>query len=199
MASAPPAAEASRRPGRPRSEAARTAILAAALDELVAHGILGTSIEAVAARAGVSKATIYRWWPDKVALALDALWGLPELEVPDTGSLEQDMVELRTALLALISSTALGDVLPVLAAERRRSEHREAVSHYVAERAAPFRLAVERAVERGELPSGIDVELVADLLAAPLSHSILFRDAPLDERRWREVVQIVSTGIGRST
>ena len=82
-------ADTSRRPGRPRSERARKAILQAAADLLLAEGTAQVSMDAVAERAGVSKATIYRWWPSKERLALDALleWAGTGRAPRDTGSL----------------------------------------------------------------------------------------------------------------
>jgi AcrR family transcriptional regulator len=182
--------------GRPRSDRAREAILDATLGELTDHGFLGLGIEAIAQRAGVAKTTIYRWWPDKVALALDALRHLPELPESDTGSLVGDLDLLRRDLLELLASTSLGSVLPVLIAERRRrSEHQMAIDEYMRERSMPWARAVERAIGRGELPAGIDAELVALLLAAPLTHSILFTDEPLGERAWAEAIAITLAGI----
>ena len=78
------------RAGRPRSEKARTAILQAATDLLLAHGLAGVSMDTVAERAGVSKATIYRWWRSKELLALDALYeesAASQPRQPDTGTL----------------------------------------------------------------------------------------------------------------
>jgi hypothetical protein len=79
------------RRGRVRNVDAQRAVLAATLDELSDRGFLGLSIEGVALRAGVAKTTIYRWWPDKTALALDALWSLQELPEPDTGALATEL------------------------------------------------------------------------------------------------------------
>ncbi len=153
------------------------------------------SIEAIAARAGVSKATIYRWWPDKVALTVEALRELPELTEPDTGSLEEDLRELRVALVELVETTSLGDVLPVLIAERRRSEHRDDIGAYITQRSAPFLAIVHRAVERGELPSDVDPALIADLFSSPLANSLLFHDRPLDDAQWRRVIRVVTAGV----
>ena len=169
-------------------------MLEAVLDELVEHGMLAMSIEAIAARAGVSKATIYRWWPDKVALTLEALRELPELPEPDTGSLEDDLCELRRALVELVDTTSLGDVLPALIAERRRSEHREDIARYIAQRSAPFEVIVRRAVDRGELPPHLDPQLLAELFSSPLANSILFHDRPLDDAEWRAVIGVVTAG-----
>ncbi len=181
--------------GRPRSLARRAAVLDAVLLELVEHGLLGMSIEAIAARAGVSKATIYRWWPDKVALTVEALRELPELTEPDTGSLEGDLRELRVGLVELVETTSLGDVLPVLIAERRRSEHSDDISAYITQRSAPFLAIVNRAVARGELPSHVDAALMADLFSSPLANSLLFHDRPLDDGEWRRVIRVVTTGV----
>lgn len=182
--------------GRPRSDRAREAILDATLGELTDHGFLGLGIEAIAQRAGVAKTTIYRWWPDKVALALDALRHLPELPESDTGSLVGDLDLLRRDLLELLASTSLGSVLPVLIAERRRrSEHQMAIDEYMRERSMPWARAVERAIARAELPAGIDAKFVALLLAGPLTHSILFTDEPFGERAWAEAIAITLAGI----
>jgi hypothetical protein len=70
-----------------------------------------------------------------------------------------------------------------------------AIDEYMRERSMPWARAVERAIGRGELPAGIDAELVALLLAAPLTHSILFTDEPLGERAWAEAIAITLAGI----
>jgi AcrR family transcriptional regulator len=186
-----------RRPprGRPRSQTRRLAVLAATLDELADHGIGSMTIESIADRAGVSKVTIYRWWPDKIALTIDALNQLPELAVPDTGRLEGDLRSLRVALIELIETTRLGDVLPALIAERRRSEHHDAISGYIDQRSQPFRRIVDRALARGELPHDLDPELITHLLASPLSSSILLRDTPLDDEQWITTIRVVVAGL----
>src|SRR5579871_5389938 len=83
--------------GRPRSEKAHKAILDAAAELLLARGLSAVSMDAVAERAGVSKATIYRWWPTKETLALDALyteWAAAAPAPRDTGSLRKDLLAL---------------------------------------------------------------------------------------------------------
>jgi AcrR family transcriptional regulator len=183
------------RRGRPRSERRRAAVLDATLDELAQRGIRSMTIESVAERAGVSKVTIYRWWPDKVALTLDALQRLPELVVPDTGRLEGDLRELRVRLVELVETTRLGGVLPALVAERNRSEHHDAISGYIRERSQPFRDIVDRAVARGELPRHVDPDLIAHLFASPLSGSMLLRDTPLDDDEWGLTIRVVVAGL----
>lgn len=169
--------------------------MAATLDELARRGMRAMTIESVAERAGVSKVTIYRWWPDKVALTLEALRELPELAVPDTGTLERDLRALRTRLVGLIETTRLGDVLPALVAERHHSEHRVEIGRYIAERSEPFRAIVRRAIGRGELPAGVDPDLAARLFASPLGNSLLLRDRPLDDDEWTFAIRVVASGL----
>jgi AcrR family transcriptional regulator len=184
-----------RGPGRPRSARRSALVLAATLDEIVATGIGALTIEAVATRAGVSKATVYRRWPDKIALVLAALETLPELPAPDTGSLVDDLCALRGELVHLVSEWHLGDVLPALMAERRRSGHGDAIRRYIDRRSEPFALAVACAVERGELRTSLPEPLVTQLFVAPLAMSVLNRDTPLDDSEWRAVIITVVQGL----
>jgi AcrR family transcriptional regulator len=88
-------ADSGRKPGRPRSEQAEQAIIDAALELFGERGVEGVCVEAVAARAGVGKATIYRRWPSKEELLLAALGSLKSpLPDPDTGSARDDLVQL---------------------------------------------------------------------------------------------------------
>ncbi len=185
--------------GRPRSEQRSAAVLAAALDEIAEHGIAGMTIESVAARAGVSKVTIYRRWPDKIALALAALDSLRELTLPDTGNLIDDLREIRRDLLELVSSSSLADVLPALMAERRRSEHSDAIRQYVESRSRPFVVVIERAIARGELRTSMPSDLIAHAISSPLAMSLLNRDAPLTDREWIDVVRAFIRGLSTST
>jgi AcrR family transcriptional regulator len=196
VATQPVAMQEVKRRGRSRDMHAHAAVLDATLAELSDHGFLGLSIEGVALRAGVAKTTIYRWWPDKVALALEALRSLPELPEPDTGTLATDLEQLRRALVDVVATTALGTVLPALIAEHQRdTEHRPALDEYISSRTAPFQRAVQRAIERGELPATTDADLAALVIVAPLSHSILFTDRAFDEPTWARVVAITTAGI----
>ncbi len=173
-------------------------MLAATLEEIVTTGIGALTIEAVAARAEVSKATIYRRWPDKIALVLAALDTLPELPAPDTGSLVDDLCALRGELVHLVTEWHLGDVLPALMAERRRSEHGAAIRRYIDQRSEPFALVVGRAIARGELRTSLPEPLVTQLFVAPLAMSVLNRDTPLDDTEWRTVITTVVHGLHAS-
>src|SRR3982074_3148364 len=105
------------RRGRPRSERSRKAILEAAFTLLLEHGLNAVSMDAVAERAGASKATIYRWWPSKALLALDALFrqmepGRPEAY--DTGSLAGDLRALIVPWVQQLASRPYGRVIAAL-------------------------------------------------------------------------------------
>ncbi|MFA5882715.1 MAG: TetR/AcrR family transcriptional regulator [Acidimicrobiia bacterium] len=181
--------------GRPRSARRSAAVIAAALEEIAERGIGGMSIESVAARAGVSKVTVYRRWPDKIALGLAALESLPELEVPDTGNLVDDLRRLRAALLDVFAHSNLADVLPALMAERRRSDHGEAIRRYVESRSRPFVVVVERAIARGEIPPAMPTDLLAHLFSSPLAMSVMNRDQPLTDDEWTGVITTIVRGL----
>ncbi|MBM3658560.1 MAG: TetR/AcrR family transcriptional regulator [Actinobacteria bacterium] len=196
MATAPTVAAAPSR-GRPRSEHRSAAVLAATLAEIGDRGISGLTIEAVALRAGVSKVTVYRRWPDRIALVLAALESLPELAVPDTGDLVDDLRELRRHLLDVVDRSNLAEVLPALLAERRRSDHGPAIRRYVERRSQAYVEVVERARARGELVTGLPTELVVLMLSSPLALSVMNRDAPLTDEEWTTVVRVVLDGLAR--
>jgi AcrR family transcriptional regulator len=192
-------AEAGQR-GRPRSEKARQAILAAASELLLAHGLSAVSMDAVAEQAGVSKATIYRWWPTKETLALDALyteWSSGRPYPRDTGSLRGDLQSLLRPWVRLASSRPYGRVIaalitksqtdPVFAAEYRQ--------RFVEPRRDQARAIFGRAIERAEIPADAKVEVALDLLYGALYHRLLHGHAPLNDRFARDVIDMVLDGV----
>ncbi|MCZ7438414.1 TetR/AcrR family transcriptional regulator [Micromonospora sp. WMMC241] len=163
-------ADAPRSPGRPRSTRADEAIVEATLD-LLAEGstIEALSIEAIAARAGVGKATIYRRWPGKEALLLDALRRLKG-DPPRTGgrSVRDDLVQLVGAVGQHVDPRARM-IMPCLVPEvSRSSAHRQAYEAIIEPRREAMREVLRRAVERGELRADLDVEVAMALLTAPM-------------------------------
>lgn len=187
--------------GRPRSEHARQAILAAATELLLTRGLGAVSMDAVAARAGVSKATIYRWWPTKETLALDALYEQltePGPEPPDTGTLRGDLLELLLGWIQRVGDRPFGRVIGALLTEAATDPvfgelYRE---RYVEPRRAQARAIFQRAISRGEIPAGTDVEAAVDLLYGALYHRLLHGHAPLTQEFAETVVGIVVAGIG---
>ena len=193
VAAAPP------RRGRPRSEKARGAILEAAAELLLERGLTAVSMDAVAARAGVSKATIYRWWPTKETLALDALhheWaGGPPAR--DTGSLRGDLLSLLRPWARLAGQRPYGRVIAALLTEAQTDPAfaREYQERFVQPRRDQARAIFRRAIERGEIPADTKVEVALDLLYGPIYHRLLHGHAPLNDRFVRDVIDTALDGI----
>jgi AcrR family transcriptional regulator len=191
--------EAPRR-GRPRSEKARQAILAAAAELLLAHGLSAVSMDTVAQQAGVSKATIYRWWPTKETLALDALyteWAGARPTPRDTGSLRGDLLSLLRPWARLASSRPYGRVIAALITEAQTdpvfaAEYRE---RFVEPRRDQARAIFHRAIERGEIPADTKIEVALDILYGPFYHRLLHGHAPLNDRFVRDVIDTALGGI----
>jgi AcrR family transcriptional regulator len=188
--------------GRPRSEKARLAILRAAAELLLDRGLSAVSMDAVAERAGVSKATIYRWWPTKETLALDALfneWAAATPATRDTGSLRGDLLALLRPWARLAGSRPYGRVIAGLITEaqtdpRFAGEYR---TRFVEPRRGQAREVFRRAIERGEVPADTKVEVALDMLYGPLYHRLLHGHAPLSDRFVRDVVDTALDGIMR--
>jgi AcrR family transcriptional regulator len=200
--SAGQAAEPQRR-GRPRSEKARLAILEAAAELIMARGMSEVSMDAVAERAGVSKATIYRWWPTKETLALDALyndWAAATPSPRNTGSLRGDLLSLLRPWARLAGSRPYGRVIGALITEAQNDPAFAQVylSRFVEPRRELGRAVFRRAIERGEIPPDTKVEVALDMLYGPLYHRLLHGHAPLNERFVRDVVDIALDGLGRA-
>jgi AcrR family transcriptional regulator len=195
-----PTATTSRR-GRPRSEAARRAILQAAADLLLDQGGGQVSMDAVADAAGVSKATIYRWWPSKERLALEALveWLSAGSPPRDTGTLRGDLLALVRPWVRDIRRRQFGRVIAELIAEAQSdpgfaADYRR---HFVEQRREPMRAAFKRAIDRGEAPADLDIEVVLDLVYGAIYHRLLQGHAPLTDRFAQQVVDIALDGILR--
>jgi AcrR family transcriptional regulator len=199
--SAEPAAPVAPAPrGRPRSAKAREAILGAAAALLLEHGLAAVSMDAVAARAGVSKATIYRWWPTKESLALDALYTEWTAAAPvprDTGSLEADLVELLSPWARLVSAQPYARVIAALLAEARADPAfaAEYQRHVIEPRRDQAREIFGRAIERGEVPAGLDLEVALDLIYGPLYLRLLQGHAPLDDSFVKAAINLALAGI----
>jgi AcrR family transcriptional regulator len=186
--------------GRPRSEKAHRAILAAAAELLLDRGLSAVSMDAVAERAGVSKATIYRWWPTKETLALDALyteWATVQPDPRDSGSLHGDLLALLRPWGRLVRSRPYARVIAALLTEVHTdpafaAEYRKRV---VEPRRDQARIIFRRAIERGEIPASTDIEVAVDLVYGPLWHRLLHGHAPLNDRFVRDVVTAALNGL----
>jgi AcrR family transcriptional regulator len=175
--------------GRPRSEKASQAILEAAAELLLENGLAAVSMDAVAARAGVSKATIYRWWPTKETLALDALYHEWAAVPPprDTGSLRGDLLSLLRPWVRLTGRRPYGRASAALVSE--------APADPEFPRRDQARAVLRRAIERGEIPASTKIEVALDLLYGPVYHRLLHGHAPLNDRFIRDVIDTALGGI----
>ena len=192
--------EAARPPGRPRSVEVDQAILEAAVELFAEGGLDGLTVEGVAARANVGKATIYRRYPGKVDLVIAASRSFTvdgEDAPPDTGSTRGDLRALVDWLIAMLTTTPLGRALPMMVADRARvPELAEAHRELIAEKRARHRKVLQRAVDRGDLRADADLELVIDSYIGPIFYRFLISDAPLDDAFADELVEHVLRAFG---
>ncbi|HJV09624.1 MAG TPA: TetR/AcrR family transcriptional regulator [Acidimicrobiales bacterium] len=193
--------EAHRPPGRPRSPEADRAILRATVDLLADEGYGGVTMEGVATRAGVGKATVYRRWSCKSALVVDAVTACREsgVQPPDTGSTRDDLLVFVRGFMHHLRTSDAGRVMPALVAELSRNpelaaEFREG---FVQPRRAKVLAAVRRGVERGEVRAGVDAELVADGVVALLMHRFLVTGMEIDDDLPERVADMLWRGIAR--
>lgn len=168
-----------RSPGRPRDARADQAIRDATLELLADVGYDGMTVEAVADRAGVGKATIYRRWPNKQELLLAAVDALYEegLEVPDTGDIRSDLVELIRRAHRLMTGTRAGQVLPRIIPEVAQDTPlgRAYLDTVMAPRLHILATVLTRAQQRGELRPDLDVELAVTFVVGPMMFLVLTR------------------------
>jgi AcrR family transcriptional regulator len=163
-----------------------SAITEAVLDELATQGYGRLSMEAVAKRAGVGKSALYRRWPSKQDMVVAVLSeaSVPLAEVPDSGSLRTDLLATLRAVRDWITHRRFATILPDLTAEAARNPAlAEAIQATVGEpRRALGAAVLRRAMDRGELPTDLDLELALDLTAALLYWRLTVRQAPAGPR-----------------
>lgn len=171
-------------PGRPRSETARQAILAAALELIGEVGYASLTIEGIAARAGVGKQTIYRWWPSKADVLLDAGVTKAELYVPvtDHGSYAADLRAFLAASYELANKPHLAHVLRALMAQAQIDPafgERFRVA-FLQRRRDALRVVVDRARRRGDLPPHPADDVVADIVFGTIWYRVMATRRQLD-------------------
>ena len=160
-----------------RSEQARVAVLQAADDLLVESGFARLTVEGIAQRAGVAKQTIYRWWPSKTDILFEAFVtdAAEELTPPDTGDLTRDLVAHLAALARFLTASDAGAVFRALTAEGQHDPGLAARLHeeHLTRQRVRDRQPLQRAVQRGELPAGTDLDTMVDRLVGPLYYRAL--------------------------
>jgi len=155
-------------------------VLAAVEAELAEHGYDGLTIDAVAARSGVHRTTVYRRWKTVAGLLVDLLEaGVDDMWSPaDTGSLEGDLVAVNREVFAAL--TARPSVTQaVIAASFRTPEAAEALTRFWANRYTRTEVVVRRAITRGEVPASTDPHQVVMTATAPLYHQLVLLRQPM--------------------
>lgn len=178
--------------GRPRSVEADRAIREAALREYAANGFGGLCVDAVAARAGVAKATVYRRYACKLDLVMAACTTIAteSVPVPDTGAVRKDLCVRLGSLRDLF--TTFGPVMRRMVAERGDFPEVDAAHlRFVDDRRAEMATILDRACTRGELAPGYDAEHMSDALTAPLFYRFFVHDEIVDDRYIEHVVDTV--------
>ncbi|MFJ9370854.1 TetR/AcrR family transcriptional regulator [Nocardia sp. NPDC101769] len=181
------------RPGRKRSEESRLAILTAAFELTAEVSYAGVGIEAIAARSGTGKQTIYRWWPSKADVLLDALATKADLYVAvdrDTGSYAGDLREFLTATFALgRNATVVAALRALMAQAQLDSEFGQRFrTGFLQRRRDALAVLVDRARARGDLPSGPSDATVADLVFGVVWYRLLATDRDVDDPLVDELV-----------
>lgn len=172
------------RPGG-RSERVRVAVLTAAREELLENGWDAFSHRATARRAGVDPATVYRRWPTRPRLAVDALLEMAgnAAPVPDTGVLREDLSRFLGSIREILHSARLLRLFHALsiATATDDEELREMVRGFWSSRFEQAGKMIERGIERGELPAGVDANRIIEQLVSPLYFRALVSGEPLEE------------------
>src|SRR5271165_3595686 len=183
-----------RQPGRPRSEHARHAILRSTLNLLQLTGFPDLTIEAIASHARVGKTTVYRWWPNKGALVVDAFASVTEnkLHFPDTGSVYRDMSLQMNQFLGILRTRRGRIVAALLGAGQSDPELLGAFrERFLRPRRQEAYQTLRRGIERGELPRNLDLDLVLDVLYGAIYMRFLIRHDELSETYINEVCRLV--------
>ncbi|WP_061299494.1 TetR/AcrR family transcriptional regulator [Herbidospora cretacea] len=190
-----------------RSERSRQAILTAARELIPEVGYAKLTIEAIAARAGVGKQTIYRWWPSKGAVIFDAFLALSEagpeqdMALPDTGDLEADLKQVMRATAAEFADPVFEG--PIRALNMEIIENPGLAAQYREKLAGPLDEAKKerlRSAQRaGQLAADADLDLALELLYAPLYQRWLLRSGPLTSDYADSLVDAFLRAMGKNS
>jgi AcrR family transcriptional regulator len=187
-----------KRRGRRRSLVAESAILCAAMQLLEKKPLREVTAEAIARRAGVSKATIYKWWPNKSLVALDAFLTRMQRDVgtPDTGSARKDFTEQLKAVIHFYTSPR-GRIFAQFIAEGQSDanflvQFRE---RFLRARRDEVRVMWRRGVDRGEIRGEIDGDVALDLIYGPMIFRLLTGHSPLNDAQAEAMVDAAFHGL----
>ncbi len=162
-------------------------------------GYARLTIDAIATRAGVSKATVYRWWPNKAAVVMEAFLTAvePDIAFPDAGSVRTDLVEQTASLAEVLAERRLGTMIVALLGEAQHDPElaRAFRKGWQEPRRARGREVLRRGIERGELRADLDLELVLDGVYGPLYLRLLYRHLPPSRPEIEKLIDQLLTGI----
>lgn len=185
--------------GRPRSEASKIAILNATIDLLEESGYSALTIEAIAAHAGVGKATIYRWWTNKSFLVLDAFLMSTEtrLNFLEKASIRENFLQQLQTLAKVFNSTLGRTMIALVAESGEDSEVAKAFyTNYLNPRREDAKIVLERAIASEEIQSTINLDVTLDMLYGPVYFRILIYKKKVDATFIDTLVDQVMKGIG---
>jgi AcrR family transcriptional regulator len=184
--------------GRRRNDATRRAVLEAALS-LLATGV-PLSVERLAETAGVGKQTIYRWWPTKAAVVVEAMKEAAQLRIPerDTGSLSGDLQHFLVEMFSAAREPVVAGALRTLAAESVSTPiAAEILRAYAADRRRVFKALIDRAATRGEIGRPPKDELAAEQAFGVVWYRLLISGATTDDRSARRLARVLARQLGQ--
>lgn len=166
----------------PRVERSRRVIMEATLDELSESGYGALSIESIAKRAGVGKATVYRHWDNKLDLVADSLATLKQIPFPPvSGTVRERLQALLEAVTEAVSGAKWAACIPALvSAADRDAGCRAFLDDFTSTRHAVFVDLVQEGIDNGEFPADLDARLTADLLVGPIFYRRLMSPEPME-------------------
>jgi AcrR family transcriptional regulator len=183
-----------------RSESSRRAVLDAALSLCREKGYANVTVEAIAARAGAGKQTIYRWWPSKGAVLLDALEGIAaRIPTVDTGDVLVDMRTRLAQVVDLYADESFGPLLSALIGEAQHnpSLHADFLDRYLKPRRAQAVQVLKVAQQDGQLPSDLNLDDISDVIFGAVYHRLLLRNGPLNKAYAHFIVDTALSGFAQ--
>ncbi|MED3550351.1 TetR/AcrR family transcriptional regulator [Cytobacillus praedii] len=184
--------------GRPRNVEAQKSILSASYELLLENGFQFVTVDKIAERAQVSKATIYKWWPNKAAVVMDGfLYAASErLSVPDTGSAYNDILIHATNLTRFLTSKEGTIITQLLGEGQFDSGLADAYrDRYFRPRRLEARSLLEKGIDRGELKKNLNIDICIDLIYGPIFYRLLVTGQTLDEPYVQQLVLNAFEGI----
>jgi AcrR family transcriptional regulator len=180
----------------PRPNASADEILDITFDLIAEHDVAGVTVDMVAAKAGVSKATIYRRWESRQALLVEAMTRLRRPGIsPDTGSLREDLTALLKVLVGYLSRPKTARVFASFLNAAARDPELAALQREISQEArSDYERVLRRAIERGLLPADVDVQFLIDLLISPFLYRGVVEHAPAPES---DIDRVIDAVLGR--